>query len=95
MAEPKRKADKFEPQTNNRLIEGSLQRKAVAVDPPPEGAIGIQELLNRFEGFAETGELSNHTETGIIGVRELLARLANLAEAGYFAPAEPGNSEND
>jgi hypothetical protein len=65
----------------------------VAIDPPPAGAVGIQELLSRFESFAEAGELLDPPQDGAVGVRELLARLGNLVDAGYFASSEAKNSE--
>ena len=63
----------------------SLRDQAVAIDPPPEGAIGIEELLGRFERFAEARALTDSPEKGPVGVRELLTRLGNLADAGYFS----------
>ena len=73
----------------------SLRSQAVAIDPPPEGAIGIRELLARFEGFAAAGELIDPPEKGATGVRELLHRLGNLADAGYFSPTKRPDSEED
>ena len=93
MAEPKRKPEGIEQFVSDRLNAESLRRRAVAVDPPPAGAIGIQELLGRFEGFAEVGELLDPPQNGVVGIRELLARLANLADAGYFSPSETENSD--
>lgn len=98
MAEPKPKQDDladFKASAGERRDAVSLQRRAVAVDPPPAGAVGIQELLSRFEDFAEAGELVDPPETGAVGIRELLARLAHLAEAGYFASPDPLDSENE
>ena len=93
MAEPNRKPQEFEQPANRRAGAGSLRLRAVAVDPPPAGAVGIQELLSRFEGFAEAGELLDPPQDGAVGVRELLARLANLADAGYFSSPETDMSE--
>lgn len=63
----------------------SLREQAVAIDPPPKGAIGIEELLGRFERFAEARALTDLPESGPVGVRELLTRLGSLADAGYFS----------
>jgi len=36
---------------------------AVAIDPPPDGAIGIRELLNRLDFMAEADFFSPNRET--------------------------------
>lgn len=94
MAFPKQKSEPSQSQAADEFEAGSLRQRAVAIDPPPEGAIGIQELLSRFEQFAETNDLTDPPADGQIGVRELLARLGNLADAGYFSPADPEDGEN-
>jgi hypothetical protein len=66
----------------------SLQQQAVAIDPPPAGAIGIEELLGRFERLAEAQALGDLPGKGPVGVRELLERLGNLADAGYFSTTD-------
>ena len=81
-------ADKM-PEMPNPVIENdtgsqTLRQQAVAIDPPPLGAIGIEELLGRFENLAQAGTLTEQPEKGAIGVRDLLERLNNLAEAGHF-----------
>lgn len=93
MAQAQRKPGNVEQTLGDRPTVGALQSRAVAVDPPPAGAIGIQELLRRFESFAEADQLLDPPQDGAVGVRELLARLANLADAGYFAPSEPERSD--
>ena len=85
MAQPKKKLGENERTIAATEDLGTLRSRAVAIDPPPNGAIGIQELLNRFERFAEADELVDPPEDGAVGVRELLARLANLADGGYFS----------
>ncbi|MDA1324553.1 MAG: hypothetical protein O3C34_07390 [Proteobacteria bacterium] len=71
----------------------SLRKQAVAIDPPPVGAIGIEELLGRFERFAEARALTDFPESGPVGVRELLTRLGGLAGAGYFSPSKDDESD--
>ena len=93
MAEAERKPDNTEQVPDYRPTIGDLRGRAVAVDPPPAGAIGIQELLSRFESFAEADELVDPPQDGAVGVRELLARLGDLADAGYFASAEAESSK--
>ena len=88
MAFPKKKPEDPQPLVSNEFEADSLRHRAVAIDPPPEGAIGIQELLSRFEQFAEANDLTDRPAEGQVGVRELLARLGNLADAGYFSPAD-------
>ena len=89
MAFPKEKTEDLQSQASDDFEAGSLRQRAVAIDPPPEGAIGIQELLSRFEQFAESNDLTDPPADGQVGVKELLARLGNLADAGYFSPADP------
>ena len=75
---------------------GSLRSHAVAIDPPPEGAMGIRELLERFESFTQTDDMIDPPSDGASGVRDLLSRLETLAETGYFSSSEaddPGESE--
>lgn len=93
MAFPKQKPEDIQPQAIDEMEIDSLRQRAVAIDPPPEGAIGIQELLSRFESFAESNDLTDPPADGQVGVRELLARLGNLADAGYFSPAD--SDDND
>ena len=93
MAQPNRKPGEIEPTFAEKEDLGGLRSKAVAIDPPPSGAIGIQELLNRFERFAEAGELVDAPKNGAVGVRELLARLGNLADGGYFSSPNAEESE--
>ena len=91
---------KILPEVMQPIIEANMERKslrdrAVAIDPPPAGAIGIEELLGRFENFSETHDLTAPPEKGPVGVRELLARLDNLAQAGHFsADEDDGTDEN-
>lgn len=93
MAEAERKPDNAEQTLGGRPTVGALGGRAVAIDPPPAGAIGIQELLSRFESFAEADEFLHPPQDGAVGVRELLARLGNLADAGYFASSEAESSK--
>ena len=93
MAIPKQKPEDLQSRIADDVETGSLRQRAVAIDPPPEGAIGIQELLSRFEQFAEANDLTDPPADGQVGVRELLARLGNLADAGYFSPTESKDSE--
>ena len=93
MAFPKQKPKDLPSQGADDFESGSLRHRAVAIDPPPEGAIGIQELLSRFEQFAESNDLTDPPVDGQVGVRELLARLGNLADAGYFSPPDPKDDE--
>ena len=88
MGQPKNRPEDRKKSFADEIAGGALRRQAVAIDPPPEGAIGIQELLSRFENFAETDGLGNSPQDGPVGVRELLARLANLTESGYFSPRD-------
>lgn len=37
----------------------SLRQQAVAIDPQPSGAIGIEKLLGRFERFAEARAMTD------------------------------------
>lgn len=93
MAFPKHKLEDLQPQAVTDTEAESLRERAVAIDPPPEGAIGIQELLSRFERFAEANDLTDPPADGQVGVRELLARLGNLADAGYFSAPDPKETE--
>ena len=93
MAFSKQKPQDVQPEAADEFETRSLRQRAVAIDPPPEGAIGIQELLSRFEQFAATNDLTDPPVDGQVGVRELLARLGNLADAGYFSPANPKDNE--
>lgn len=78
--------DPHQPSVEKEDLEGqSLRERAVAIDPPPSGAIGIEELLGRFERFAEAQAMTDFPEKSPIGIRELLTRLGNLADAGYFS----------
>ena len=97
MAFPKEKDERTAaPKTKTDLDPSgqSLRERAVAIDPPPEGAIGIEELLGRFERFAEAQALTAPPEKGPVGVRELLARLGNLADAGYFSTTRDEEQED-
>lgn len=85
MAIPKKSPEPPHPQTQPEAEGQSLRQRAVAIDPPPKGAIGIEELLGRFERFAEARALTDLPESGPVGVRELLTRLGSLADAGYFS----------
>jgi len=85
MAFPEKLPDAPQPGVEHDLEGQSLRRQAVAIDPPPSGAIGIEELLGRFERYAEARALTDLPEKSPIGVRELLARLGSLAGAGYFS----------
>ena len=93
MAFPKQKTEAPQTPAVDDFEAGSLRERAVAIDPPPEGAMGIQELLSRFEQFAEANDLTDPPADGQVGVRELLARLGNLADAGYFSPHDPTDSD--
>lgn len=73
----------------------SLRKQAVAIDPPPAGAIGIEELLGRFERFAEARALTDFPQSGPVGVRELLTRLGGLADAGYFSSSRDDESDEN
>jgi len=72
----------------------ALRSKAVAIDPPPDGAIGIRELLERFERFAQADELVTPPENGAVGIKALLDRLGGLAKTGYFTAGKDGDSED-
>ena len=85
MAQPSRKPDEIEQSFAETKELSTLKSQAVAIDPPPSGAIGIQELLNRFERFAEADELVGLPEDRSVGVRELLERLDDLVQAGHFS----------
>ncbi len=85
MALPKKLPEAPQPSFKDDLEGQSLRQRAVAIDPPPQGAIGIEELLGRFERFAEAQAMTDLPERSPIGVRELLTRLGNLADAGYFS----------
>ena len=101
MAFPKKLPDAPQPSFEEDQKRQSLRQRAVAIDPPPKGAVGIEELLGRFERFAEAKAMTDVPESGPIGVRELLTRLGNLADAGYFSstredhPTEKDLSEKD
>jgi hypothetical protein len=89
---------KILPEVLRPIIEANLERRtlrdrAVAIDPPPPGAIGIEELLGRFENFPEAQDLTALPENGPVGVRQLLERLDNLARAGHFSADEDDGSE--
>jgi hypothetical protein len=90
---------KISPDTIRPTIEDEQDRHplrdcAVAIDPPPSGAIGIEELLGRFEQFAESASLTDHPEVGPVGVKELLSRLNNLADAGKLSsPKDPDRDD--
>jgi hypothetical protein len=85
MALPKKLPEPPQPSVEGDQEGQSLRQRAVAIDPPPSGAIGIEELLGRFERFAEAQAMTDLPEKSPIGVRELLTRLGNLADAGYFS----------
>jgi hypothetical protein len=85
MALPKERPDAPQPSIEHEPAGQSLRERAVAIDPPPKGAIGIEELLGRFERFAEAQAMTDLPEKSPVGVRELLTRLGNLADAGYFS----------
>ena len=93
MAFPKKSPDAPQSRFENDLEGRSLRQRAVAIDPPPKGAIGIEELLGRFERFAEAKALTDIPERSPIGVRELLTRLGNLADAGYFSSTRDDDSD--
>lgn len=81
--------------TNDENREArSLQQQAVAIDPPPAGAIGIEELLGRFERLAEAQAMGDLPGKGPVGVRELLERLGSLADAGYFSTTDDDESDD-
>ena len=97
MALPKELPDAPQPVADSEPDDRSLRERAVAIDPPPRGAMGIEELLGRFERFAEAQAMTDMPESGPVGVRELLARLGSLADAGYFsarADNEPEDPED-
>ena len=93
MAEPERKPHDVRTVVHDRTVVDGLRSKAVAVDPPTDGAIGIQELLRRFEAFTAADELVDPPDEGAVGIHELLARLAYLADAGYFSSHEAESPE--
>jgi len=53
----------------------------------------MENLLGRFERFAEARAMTDLPEKSPIGVRELLTRLGDLADAAYILP--PGNGDPD
>ena len=57
MAQPKEKPKEVEQRTVEPDEFSTLRSHAVAIDPPTGGAIGIQELLDRFERFAAAEKL--------------------------------------
>ena len=83
------------PVGGNELEAPPLRERAVAIDPPPSGAIGIEELLGRFERFAEAQAMTDLPEKGPVGVRELLTRLGNLADAGYFSSSRDDDPDQE
>ena len=93
MSFPEELPEAPQPGFEDDLEDQSLRQQAVAIDPPPSGAIGIEELLGRFERFAEARAMTDLPEKSPIGVRELLTRLGNLADAGYFSSTR--NDEPD
>ena len=93
MALPKELPEAPQPSIENNQEGQSLRERAVAIDPPPSGAIGIEELLGRLERFAEAQAMTDLPEKSPVGVRELLTRLGNLADAGYFSSTR--NEEPD
>ena len=84
MAFPEKLPDAPQPSFEDDMDGKSLRQQAVAIDPPPSGAIGIKNLLGRFERLAEARAMTDLPEKKPIGVRELLTRLENLADAGYI-----------
>ena len=89
MAFAKKRPAAPQPTDEEKREARSLQQQAVAIDPPPAGAIGIEELLGRFERLAEAQAMGDHLPgKGPVGVRELLDRLGNLADAGYFSSTD-------
>jgi hypothetical protein len=93
MVFPEKLPDAPQPSFEDDMDGQSLRQQAVAIDPQPSGAIGIEKLLGRFERFAEARAMTDLPKKSPIGVRELLTRLGNLADAGYFAPT--GNDDPD
>ena len=93
MAFPEKLPDTPQPEIENDPEDQSLRQQAVAIDPPPVGAIGIEELLGRFERFAEARAMTELPERSPIGVRELLTRLGSLADAGYFSSTRDDESD--
>ena len=93
MAIPEKLPEAPEPNFDREPVSKSLRQQVVAIDPPPKGAIGIEELLGRFERFAEAQALTDLPEKSPIGVRELLTRLGNLADAGYFSSSRSEEDE--
>ena len=85
MALPKELPEAPQPSIENDQEGQSLRQRAVAIDPPPSGAIGIEELLGRLERFAEAQAMTDLPKKSPVSVRELLTRLGNLADAGYFS----------
>lgn len=94
MAFPEKKPEEFEPTIKRDPESQSLRHQAVAIDPPPKGAMGIEELLGRFERFAEAQALTDIPGKTPVGVRELLARLGSLADAGYFSSTRDEEPED-
>jgi len=86
MAFPEKLSETPNPVIKNNVGSQTLCQQAMAIDPPPVGAIGIEGLLGRFERLAEVGTLTAHSEKGVVGVRDLLKRLNNLVEEGHFSP---------
>jgi hypothetical protein len=94
MALPKELPDAPPPVVESEPDGRTLRERAVAIDPPPRGAMGIEELLGRFERFAEAQAMTDMPGSGPVGVRELLARLGSLADAGYFSSRADDKSED-
>ena len=94
MALPKELPEAPQASIENEPEGQSLRQRAVAIDPPPSGAIGIEELLGRFERFAEAQAMTDLPKKSPIGVRELLTRLGNLADAGYFSSTRDDESDD-
>ena len=93
MAFPEQLPDAPQPRFEDDTDGKSLRQQAVAIDPPPSRAIGMENLLGRFERFAEARAMTDLPEKSPIGVRELLTRLGDLADAAYILP--PGNGDPD
>ena len=95
MAFPEKLSNVPPPIIENDPDGQSLRKQAVAIDPPPVGAIGIEELLGRFDRFAEARALTDFPESGPVGVRELLTRLGGLAGAGYFSSTREDDESDE
>ena len=93
MAFPDKLSVAPQPSFENDPEGQSLRQQAVAIDPPPNGTIGIEELLGRFERFAEAKALTDLPEKNPIGVRELLTRLESLIDSGYSSSTRDNASE--